>query len=446
MNRALRRVTGVDEELLDKVPQLRPQYARLGGVVVGTATIAALSMWFALGEVIGHHSALALIPAVLWGLFIANLDAWLIANMSGTHWRSHPWIVLPRLALAIVLGVLIAEPLLLRVFQTAIESQVKQSRQTALLHFQSELVACNPQSGRPLSASQEAALQCGSRIVVVKGVVSPVALRTQIAGAERQQRQLSRRQREVSAHQSQLDRTVQLECSGAHGRGLSGLVGVGINCQTDRANATTNRIETQPEALNAQIRKLSAKITTLQGVQRVDAQTYGRALKGAIKAEVSARQRQQHSIGLLERLNALHGLVQSNWYVDMAQWFLRLFIITIDCLPLIVKTMSGITAYDRLLDEHLASAVRIDAEASRDAEHEKTIGHQTDRYMRDRSARHDREAFDTQLRLETARRRAGIFAEVDKLTDTAMKRARRATKAPPLFERSGEPESHRERV
>jgi hypothetical protein len=51
--------------------------------------------------------------------------------------------IVSRLALAILLGVMLAEPLLLGIFHTAVEERVAASRQESILRLESELRLCN---------------------------------------------------------------------------------------------------------------------------------------------------------------------------------------------------------------------------------------------------------------------------------------------------------------
>src|ERR1700733_10888381 len=46
----------------------------------------------------------------------------------------------------------------------------------------------------------------------------------------------------------------------------------------------------------------------------------------------------------------------SNAFIGVASWFVRIFFILIDCLPVLVKFISGSTPYDRLVDTETASA------------------------------------------------------------------------------------------
>jgi hypothetical protein len=69
-------------------------------------------------------------------------------------------------------------------------------------------------------------------------------------------------------------------------------------------------------------------------------------------------------IGMAERFQALTYLSLSNAFIGVASWFVRIFFILIDCLPVLVKFISGSTPYDRLVDTEMASAERRHSRAS----------------------------------------------------------------------------------
>ena len=327
----LRRVAGVDESLLDEVRTDRFRYSRLGGVIVGTATIAAISMWLGLTEVAGHSDLLLLPVALVWGLFIGNLDAWIVASLHGTRWRQQAWVVLPRLILAVIFGFLIAEPLVLRAFAPAIERNVRDTRQAELLAFETKLKMCNPTSGASAPAGA-----CGDAQLALRAD-SPAAVVRQIKELASQRRNLESAVHTSNSKLQELERTARLECNGTGGRGLSGEFGAGVNCARDRQQADNFRTTADTARQTRQLLNIKSQLRQLTHGLRAVTQTYERALNAAIQRRVSARRANQRSIGLLERLAALGRLVSKNWYLAFAEWFLRLLFVTIDCLPVIVK-------------------------------------------------------------------------------------------------------------
>ena len=80
LGRRLRALAGVDEKLMAYVPQEKAWYTSLGGVVLGTATIAAFSMWFAITQALGVTSYWAIFAVIVWFFFILSVDRWLVSG------------------------------------------------------------------------------------------------------------------------------------------------------------------------------------------------------------------------------------------------------------------------------------------------------------------------------------------------------------------------------
>jgi hypothetical protein len=115
----LRRLAGVQESTLDKVPGERARYTSMGGVVLGTAAIATVSMAVAMYAVFGSlTNPVTIVFTLIWGLFILNLDRWLMSTIVDRDGWARFVRFLPRIVLAVIFGVIIAEPLLLGVYST----------------------------------------------------------------------------------------------------------------------------------------------------------------------------------------------------------------------------------------------------------------------------------------------------------------------------------------
>ena len=146
----LRTVAGAQPRLLAEVPTDGPRYTALGSLLVGAAAIALLSMWVALGEVVDAGwflGILLVVPAAVWGGFILLVDRALIVGVSSTaRWRRTSTLVV-RLIVSGVLGFVIAEPLVLAVFHTAIETHIRDGRDRATDDLRTNLLDCNPLPG-----------------------------------------------------------------------------------------------------------------------------------------------------------------------------------------------------------------------------------------------------------------------------------------------------------
>lgn len=218
----IRKFTGVREELLARIPAERTRYTALAAVMACTASIGGLSMFFALSEILGSPEPWFGFLAAFWATFILCIDCWLVSSTAGTRWRTRVAVLLPRLAIAAVFGVVIAEPVILRVFQTGIVSHVQQERQAAIDTLRSALVDCNPVPGLPKTTVHR---NCAGMILSIS---SPAAASQ--ARLTALQSQATALQAHVSTETAQLSRKqniVNEECNGTSGRGLTGIPATG---------------------------------------------------------------------------------------------------------------------------------------------------------------------------------------------------------------------------
>lgn len=127
---------GSDKPLLRMCPIDWAKKAGMGGTILGTSVFAALSGGFAAytvasvsaGDEDYYQYIIAVIVGIIWGLVIFNLDRYLVNSMysDGTsaitkrEWMSG----LPRIVIAFFLGMVIATPIELQVFNGAIEKEL----------------------------------------------------------------------------------------------------------------------------------------------------------------------------------------------------------------------------------------------------------------------------------------------------------------------------------
>ena len=125
MGRLLIWCSGATPKILNRCPTERPKYLGIGAALLITSIFAAISMTFALDTDLGISIVFAIVFAIAWGLAILSLDRWLIASLQR---QQNPWryliLVLPRLSLAILLGVVISTPFVLQIFESDINHQI----------------------------------------------------------------------------------------------------------------------------------------------------------------------------------------------------------------------------------------------------------------------------------------------------------------------------------
>lgn len=355
VGRRVRVMAGVDEALLDEVPEERNRYTGLGGVVIGTAAIAFVSMLAALTMVFGAGWTLVIaIPiALLWSALVGNFDRWLVSSGHGVMtWRQKAMVMFPRLIIAILLGVIIAEPVVLSIFGSAVEEQVKQTRQTENAAYEDSLRRCNP-APDAAGTIPAAPAECTQKNMTLATAGAPTERMAERDSLTRQRAELAKK---VAADNKELKRREDLarrECNGTGGAGLTGQAGEGPNCARNRAEADQFKTDSKLAENTAKVAALDDKLTTLTEQLGGASTTYAKELTQKIAAKVKERAAQQGHIGLLERLEALGVLKGKSAMLAISIWLVTLFFVVIDVLPALVKFLSARTTYDELFTRRL---------------------------------------------------------------------------------------------
>lgn len=116
---------GAHRALLQQFPSEHSKYSGLGGVILATFVLAAISSGYAIYSIFGSFGWSVLF-AIIWGLIIFNFDRFLVSTMRkyGVSRRKQFWMAIPRMALALLIGVTIARPLELKIFEKEIDTKV----------------------------------------------------------------------------------------------------------------------------------------------------------------------------------------------------------------------------------------------------------------------------------------------------------------------------------
>jgi len=146
---------GAHQQLLKLFPSESTKYSGLGGVILATFVLAALSSGYAMYSVFGN-AAWAAVFALVWGLIIFNFDRFLVSTMRkyGVSRRKQIWMSIPRLALAILIGLTIARPLELKIFEKEITVKMQENlhhkvqKNDSLLQIEHKLQMQNAEAER----------------------------------------------------------------------------------------------------------------------------------------------------------------------------------------------------------------------------------------------------------------------------------------------------------
>ena len=156
---------GAHQKLLKQFPSEQTKYSGLGGVILATFVLAALSSGYAIYSVFGNW-IWTIVFALIWGLIIFNFDRFLVSTMRkyGVSKRKQFWMAVPRIALALLIGVTIARPLELKIFEKEIAVKMQENlhhkiqRNDSLLNLENKMVMLNAETERERSTIRKRAI------------------------------------------------------------------------------------------------------------------------------------------------------------------------------------------------------------------------------------------------------------------------------------------------
>jgi hypothetical protein len=408
LGRRLRALAGIREEILDWVPEERPRYTRLGAIIFNTGLLAGLSLLVALSDLSAVPWIFLLPAGALWAYVIISFDGWLISSTHGMLGAGKTRVFVPRLVISLLMGAVIAEPLLLWIFQPAIHKEVLDGRQNELSAYESQYRTCNPEGAPALNTPG-----CANFQLTIKN--SPDAAQQELDKASKNRDAAKSEYDALYAQWDQLEKLARAECSGARGEGLTGVAGDGPECDRNRQVADRFRTDNRLEKRQADLTAANTNIDALTAKLGSARQTAGQQVSDAITAKVTSMREHQGVIGILDEDEALGRLSGRSVLVFAAQWLVRLLLIAIDCMPVLTKLMSGSTAYDVLVARQIEVARRL---------HEKHVTLRERQDTADNDVWLQRTEYNLRTRIDSieeadrsarARRESDLDAEIDRL-------------------------------
>lgn len=120
---------GVNRDVLKQCPTEWAKYAGMGGTIFSTACMAALSGGYAISTVF-DNTMVAVLFGVFWGfVIIFNLDRLIVNTMYSDGEVTISWKELksglPRIIMALFLGIVISTPLELKIYEKSINTKIK---------------------------------------------------------------------------------------------------------------------------------------------------------------------------------------------------------------------------------------------------------------------------------------------------------------------------------
>ena len=372
MRRFLIWLSGAQADVIARAPTDRGRYSGIGFAILFTSSMAAISASYALSTALKVQAPFAVLLGMLWGAAIIGLDRWLVLTIQRHERKIQVFLpALPRVALAVLFGAVISTPLMLQIFHPEIEDEIVNMRQQ-----QAEVFLTQQQNG---SIGIKIARLEHERAELSKvissggdGQIDPATDPT-IRGLGQQ----------LKSAQATRDKAFNDWSCQRYGKPGGCKVGDGPLAakkkgEYDAAEAKVKRIDGQ---ITARTNELKSDDETGRS-QRVSA---ARDRLKTVQSELSTLTTQQNlrqktfdakskaSDGLLMRLKALNRVSANDSTMRTVHWTLFLFILAIECLPVLVKLLHALgkpSVYEQVLEmeEH------IDLHTARTEKSERTRG------------------------------------------------------------------------
>ncbi|MFF2371536.1 DUF4407 domain-containing protein [Agromyces sp. NPDC058110] len=391
---------GARPDALALAPGQRQRYLAMGLVLIATAAVSAAAASFALAMALRAPVWIAIVVGLCWGLVILAIDRMLVVGMprQPKPW-ANVWLALPRVALALVIGVVVATPLTLAVFEREITAETEVMALEAKQAFEEELAA-DPRYDEIPALTASVAEQ---RALIADGGRAALEADADYVAA----------QAATAAAQAAYDEANRVWLSELDGTGGTGIVGDGPITQSkkldrdgklaalDAAKAAEAEAKAQAEArieAGSVEAVAQAEQTLADDGARLERLTAARDLEAA-RYDAAA----DESDGMLARLDALWRIGERNGMLAFAHLMIALLFVCIELMPVLTKTLQNLmapTAYDEVAK--ITDDTIVAAERERAAERL--------RVARDESApRLDVAEYRAGLRRESGRRVADVF-------------------------------------
>ncbi|MFS2279604.1 DUF4407 domain-containing protein [Microbacterium sp. OR21] len=386
--RTLAILGGAEGEILDRVPGETPRFVQMFFVLLGTALVSAISMMFALTTGVQVAIWVAIPLALVWAAIIFNLDRFLTSTMTSTRSVGKMLaLALPRVAMAALIGFLVAEPLVLQVFHNDIAREVASTNITQSQSDQDALEKGPEKKALDAASERVAVLENQAATGVVAGTDSGSA---STSAAQSTVEELTGKMAEQQKVIDSARALYQCELTGEGAGTVPGCTGVnGEGSSSDAAKAQLAQAQQTYDALSAQLRAANDDLSAAESDAKANTaasesanreqakdqlpaakQTYEQALAAYNARADSVAQGNAGAVGLLSQITGLNRLGEKEPTIFWAHWLIAALFFMIELLPVLVKVLTSWgepSLYERARDiRKQVDLDRVTAEGFRD--------------------------------------------------------------------------------
>jgi hypothetical protein len=348
MGRFLVWLSGANRQILESTPNDRAKYVGIGTLILLPGLMGTVSMMFALTTVLNFKPWVALPFALGWGLAIICMDRVFVVTLQ----RKRSWLAIPRIMLALLLGLVISTPFVLQIFRPEIEQEIVKLQNAQATQFigsaASSKVADQIATDKATINTLQAEIASGG----------PGANLTGDSTLQGLDKQLS------SDQASENYWYAQWQCQ------LYGTEQSGGKCKPGNG-PLAQQSATQVAIYRARITQDQQAVTARENILKINAQSSAAKTIAQEQQQLQATQQQlqtdqnlqatetanflarnKEDTGLLIRMKALDVTTAGNTTLEAARWLLFALFVVIDLMPVLMKVMMNWappSSYEKML-------------------------------------------------------------------------------------------------
>jgi len=292
--------SGAVNSVLKRCPTDYIKYQGIGATILFTGIFSALSAGYALYTVFESY-VVSTIFAIIWGMMIFNLDRYIVSGMrKKSNFLKELAMAAPRIILAVFIGIVIATPLELKLFESEINAEIGMMQQETY-RLQDELLKKRFEADTKV---------INDEITLLRN-------------------KLSKFDQERTARLSE----ALAEADGTGGSKIRAM-GAIYKAKAKASDKAEQDYQLAYAEINPKLEQELAKLEVIESKRNAEMETLSRA----------------SLTGFASRLKALHRLSSADDAIRIAGIFISILFLIIECAPILVKLISERTPYDQRID------------------------------------------------------------------------------------------------
>lgn len=292
--------SGAVNSVLKRCPTDYIKYQGIGATILFTGIFSALSAGYALYTVFESY-VVSTIFAIIWGMMIFNLDRYIVSGMrKKSNFLKELAMAAPRIILAVFIGIVIATPLELKLFESEINAEIGMMQQETYRQ-QDELLKKRYEADTKV---------INDEITLLRN-------------------KLSKFDQERTARLSE----ALAEADGTGGSKIRAM-GAIYKAKAKASDKAEQDYQLAYAEINPKLEQELAKLEVIESKRNAEMETLSRA----------------SLTGFASRLKALHRLSSADDAIRIAGIFISILFLIIECAPILVKLISERTPYDQRID------------------------------------------------------------------------------------------------